>query len=278
MKTITVAEIEKVLDEQYEAYKKGEFKTKNVMFMGESFIGKSAITQKWFEKYDDINPYHAEIPTTFWEDYNGYLRRKHDENGNEVMVFSDNFYDKINRENSVIFFDKFNVSLTAEKMELYKPIIKDRIFNSYYNGQKKIENTWLFIAECYPENGVNRTTEIPSDILESFEVYYVEPSVKEFMDYFIADKNELIKKLREDNEEEYALECEFQIKLAKHIFSNDEFKFMFEKDNYFTPGSVSMMISFSSNLEEFLEAMENSYDKDSKIYAMMSNILKDFKE
>ena len=47
---ITVNQIEKVLDQTLEELLSGKVKNKNVIFMGETGIGKTSVVEDWFKK------------------------------------------------------------------------------------------------------------------------------------------------------------------------------------------------------------------------------------
>lgn len=277
MKTISVAQIKDVLDACFEEYKRGEFQHKNVMFVGESYIGKSEVIKRWLEEHSD------EIKMTclrreacpLYEEVNGILK-KVVANGKNIFGIANDYYEMINREGSVVFVDRYNYGLTEETKAAYDPIVKDRVFKTFYGEKMPIDNLWLFIAEMWPQGGVNSVTELPQEFYDCFDIYEVVPDPKELLDYGIANLNLKLEKARAQGDKEWEDECLFSKKLLTHVLTSGEFKFVFEKGDYLTPGYVLSVIVRCESKEELLSKIKNDFGESSKSYRVMEASLRDF--
>lgn len=263
MKTITLNEMKKVLDDTLSDLKSGKIKTENLIFFGDDGIGRRTIIKEWFEKHASEINYCALRPTTFYEEVNGILH-KVVKDDNPQYCFGDDEMEDLSKGDSVLYLPTINI-YTSEQTHPFNEIFKDR---TYYNPVSDIDHDLrklgLVIATAYDEDKYDGIHLIP-ELKDCSTLYKVVPSVEEFKDYF----NEHVKGFDDERPE--------KIELFKEILSSPHFRFISEKGEHFSPVHFMMLFNMTEivDKEEILSYVDHMGTCRDKIKAMFEKIFEE---
>lgn len=246
MKIITVNEIEKVLDNYLIHYLEKEFEFKNVIFFGEEGIGKTSVIEKWLEKNkDNIALISGLYPMqVFKEKENGIIVPEEAER--YELPYTREIDNIINQANEVLYYERFNDNLFDKYgNERIADLVCKRLLNNYVTGESHFAKWFLCIMEALPVNEVHTNiSNIPEIILNSSDIYYVEPSVKEFKEYLLS----VLEQMKEEQVQygKNVADIENSIHIWAYILSSEDFHFFFDANNYFSPLNVEMCVNIIS--------------------------------
>lgn len=269
---ITVNQIEKVLDQTLEELLSGKVKNKNVIFMGETGIGKTSVVEDWFKKNKDkIHSFEMDA-APFCEEKNGRLV-KIVKDGKYVYGFDDKSVEKLNEDGTVLFCDDFS-HRSSELIKPFESIIKNRnyttpIFNNFYN----LDKLGLVIITMLPDNSKDYYVSDISYLYESCDVYNVKVDVKEFKEFFIKEKT---KRLKDDEANKKVLE------FFDKILSSTSFQFIYDDNECFSPRELDRLyydVIDCDNNESIKESiMSEIKNRGNKTQEMFKKILEEIKD
>lgn len=223
MKNITVNEIEKILDEALSDYIAGKIQNKNIIFVGHPGVGDSSKIENWLKKHSDevspveIIPLHIHMVE---EEIEGLKLVK---DGKEQYGFDDRSIEALSKESRVCFCRRLNYN-TQEQVQPFYEIFANR---TYYlpltNTEHDLSKLFLVIATAYPDNYDYHVADI-SEFEKCSDTYMVVPEVNEFKEYFA----------------EYSRDKKKSEVFLK-ILTSDDFHFIFEKDEIFSPMNFIML-------------------------------------
>ena len=241
MKTITLNEMKKILDDTLSDLKSKKIKNANLVFYGEKGIGRRSVISEWEQK-------HAEVITCDYltmrditeEIENGWGEEAVTERptyGIPELDFDCSYYLEEDNEDDELVHSYIvtNVNCArkdvAKKVKVFTEILKDRKYSpsslsaSPVNETKlDLHNVGLIIATAAIKGNPGTIAPIP-EIEECSNVYNVFPSVEEFKAYF--DEQTTTGK--------YKNEDKLKIEVFKKVLSSPRFKFISNKDGSFTP-------------------------------------------
>lgn len=245
---IKVNEITKVLDDYLNKLNNGELSFANILFVGNSGIGKYSSVEKWIkDNKDTINPYPLDYLVVFDGDYDSYL--------NSML-------NRLNRENSVSYFHLIG----RGKYDYYQSIIKDRIAFDSNGDQRKLDNLKLFIATDYPLDCPSNW-KTSQEFRELFDVYEVE-TTKEIFKEWIDDVYKDVE-IRERREHE----------LMNRILSSDKFEFIWSDKVCISPVTLLRAVQLSGGIrDEFMKYLSGSVSygvRNKEVQELFEEILED---
>ena len=169
MEKISVAEISNVIDKTIEELKSQKTNFKNLLFIGETGIGKSNAINNWFENHQEYSQYFLNCaPFGHFDKYNIFVKDK-DSNGKTIYgCVGNNEVAYLNQKNTVAIIDHINY-YTPEQIKAFDSIIINR---KCLNDTIELDNLKLVIATAYPETKYYFVTNI--DYLKKyFDIYEV---------------------------------------------------------------------------------------------------------
>lgn len=236
MKTITLNEMKKVLDDALSDLKSGKIKNENLIFFGDDGIGRKSVIEEWFEKHASEIKYWDLRPTAFYEEVNGILREAL-KDGKPQYCFGDNIMEDLSKGDSVLFLPSINI-YTSEQNQPFNEIFKNR---TYHNPVSDIDHDLhklgLVIATAFDEDTYNSIQLIP-ELKDCSTLYKVVPSVEEFKEYF--DKR--VKGFDDELPE--------KIEFFKKILSSPHFRFISEKGEHFSPVYFMMLFNMTEIVDK----------------------------
>lgn len=236
MKTITLNEMKKVLDDTLSDLKSGKIKNENLIFFGDDGIGRRAIIGEWFEKHASEIHYYALRSAVCCEEENGVLHKVL-KNGNPQYGFGDDEIEDLSKGDSVPCLSSINI-YTSEQNQPFNEIFKDRTYHNPLSGiDHDLHKLGLVIATAFDEDTYDGMQPI-TELKDCSTLYKVVPSVEEFKDYF----DERVKGYDDERPE--------KIELFKKILSSPHFRFISEKGEHFSPVYFIMLFNMTKSVDK----------------------------
>ena len=238
MKNITVNEIEKILDEALSDYIAGKIQNKNIIFVGHPGVGDSSKIANWFKKHsNEVSP--CELTSCpMAEEENGVFK-KLVKNGKVQYGFDDRSMEALTEEGRVCFCRRLNYN-TQEQVQPFYEIFANR---TYYlpltDKEHDLSKLFLVIATAYPDNYDYHVADI-SEFEKCSDTYMVVPEVNEFKEYFRERCEKYMSHLEHAEAGKYKKQSEVFLK----ILTSDDFHFIFEKDEIFSPMNFIMLFDW----------------------------------
>ena len=265
MKTITLNEMKKVLDDTLSDLKSGKIKNENLIFFGDDGIGKKAIIGEWFEKHASEIKYWDLRPTAFYEEVNGILREAL-KDGKPQYCFGDNIMEDFSKGDRILYLPTINL-YPPEVNQPFNEIFKNRTYhNPISNIDHDLHKLGLVIATAYDEDTFDGEGAHPiPELKDCSTLYKVVPSVKEFKEYFDERVNRFDDELPE------------KIELFKKILSSPHFRFISEKGEHFSSVYFMMLFDMTESVdkEEILSHVDNMGACGAKTKAMFEKIFEE---
>ena len=199
MKTITLNEMKKVLDDTLSDLKNNKIKNANLVFYGEKGIGRKSVISKWKQE-------HAEEITCVGLGLSDVTGEIENEGGEEAVteepIYGIDALDYDCGESSYLYEDDENDKLVhsyiianvnhgrmgwdaAKKVKIYNEVFKDRKYSSPVSRKIfDLHNVGLIIATAAIKGHSCGTIAPIPEIEKCSKVYDVFPSVEEFKAYF----------------------------------------------------------------------------------------------
>ncbi len=198
MNKITTSEIKKVLDEYYKRHREGDKSIKNILFLGGFNVGKFTTITKWFAEHEEL----------FLVQEAAVQMLKRDENGEVVAknnFFTDGEMEWLFDENSALLIGNINWWPSKELIAELKIILESRKYITQSGKEYDLSNIFSVIATGFAD--VSKSTFTAFDEIKNlFDIYYVEPTVSGFIEYFkeaFTGYFKTIEERKEDLEEKY---------------------------------------------------------------------------
>ena len=241
MKTITLNEMKKILDDTLSDLKSKKIKNANLVFYGEKGIGRRSVISEWEEKHaEEITCDYLTMRDITEEIENGWGEEAVTERptyGIPELDFDCSYYLEEDNEDDELVHSYIvtNVNCArkdvAKKVKVFTEILKDRKYSAstimsapYFEINYDLHNVGLIIATAAIKGNPGTIAPIP-EIEECSSVYNVFPSVEEFKEYF--DEQTTTGK--------YKNEDKVKIEVFKKVLSSPRFKFISNEDGSFTP-------------------------------------------
>lgn len=242
MKKITVGQIKNVLEQTLNEYKSGNKAFTNIIFVGETGIGKNSIIKQWLQSHSaELKPYQS-APGVIMKEEHGVLMKDF-KNGKVQYGFADLDMEALSRNGTVYLCERLNYK-TDEQLQPLKSIFADRKYETITGNIYDLSKLFLTVSTAYPNSGRSNVADI-TDLEQCSDVYYVEVNVQEFREYF---------------NQAYQNDAQSSIFEAfNKILSSKKFHFIFDNDESFGPRTVETMYSMAYSCEsmsEFLEELE----------------------
>lgn len=263
MKTITLNEMKKVLDDTLSDLKSGKIKNENLIFFGDERTGRERIIEEWFVKHASEIDWKCLRPTAFYEEVNGILHKVLKDD-NPQYCFGDTIMEDFSKGDRVLYLPSINI-YTSEQNQPFNEIFKDR---TYHNPVSDIDHDLhklgLVIATALDEDTYDGVHPIP-ELKDCSTLYKVVPSVKEFKEYFDERVNRFDDELPE------------KIELFKKILSSPHFRFISEKGEHFSSVYFMMLFDMTESVdkEEILSHVDNMGTCGAKTKAMFEKIFEE---
>lgn len=266
--TITVNEIDKILDKALSDYKLGKIKNKNIVFIGADGIGRRSRIEKWIEAHlGEVDPVYLRS-AVLMKEKNG-IWVKDTKNGTEQYGFADSDMERLLADRSICVCYNLNHQ-TSEQVRPFEKIFSDRTYCIPVTDKEyDLHILFLIIATAYTEGMGYNVTDIPS-IKNCSDVYTVVPDIEEFRQYF-CDEAKIIEDEIEDIEEKGKVED------FKKILSSPHFHFVFEKDELFAPYNFMMLFNLciTGSKSEVLSEIKTINAAGKKTFEMFKKIFED---
>lgn len=241
MKTITLNEMKKILDDTLSDLKNKKIKNVNLVFYGEKGIGRRSVISEWEQEHaEEITCDYLTMRDITEEIENGWGEEAVTERptyGIPELDFDCSYYLEEDNEDDELVHSYIvtNVNCArkdvAKKVKVFTEILKDRKYSAstimsapYFEINYDLHNVGLIIATAAIKGNPGTIAPIP-EIEECSNVYNVFPSVEEFKAYF--DEQTTTGK--------YKNEDELKIEVFKKVLSSPHFKFISNEDGSFTP-------------------------------------------
>ena len=240
MKTITLNEMTKILDDTLSDLKSGKIKNVNLVFYGEDGIGRISVIKQWIHE-------HADEITCVQLGMSNVTGEIENEVGEEAVteepIYGIDALDYDCGESSYLYEDDENDKLVhsyiiidvnharwgwdvAKRVKIYSELFKDRKYSSPVCRKIfDLHNVGLIIATAAIKgHSCGSIAPIP-EIEKCSKVYNVFPSVEEFKAYF--DEQTTTGKYKDEDK--------LKIEVFKKVLSSPHFKFISTKYSNFTP-------------------------------------------
>lgn len=171
MTTISVNQIENILDEYWQKLKTKQHGFKNILFIGETGIGKTAVIQKWAQKHEGTQTFRYGPPLVPSDmKKNEFV---HETIHSDKPLFTTEF-SNFDLENTVFYYERINMCFTLEDLDTMTSYFSHREY-TLINGEKRTaKNVVLLIADALPKyDGCTTRKELPQEILAFFDIYNV---------------------------------------------------------------------------------------------------------
>ena len=243
MKTITLNEMKKILDDTLSDLKNKKIKNANLVFYGEKGIGRRSVISEWEEKHAEEITYAKlemdDITEVIENEYGEDAVTERPTYGilelDDEFWFNDSVYEDDENDEFVHTYTVTDVNCARKnvdkKVKAFTEILKDRKYSpsplssSPVNDTKlDLHNVGLIIATAAIKGNPGTIAPIP-EIEECSKVYNVFPSVEEFKAYF--DEQTTTGK--------YKNEDKIKIEVFKKVLSSPRFKFISNEEGSFTP-------------------------------------------
>ena len=232
MKTITLNEMKKILDDTLSDLKNKKIKNANLVFYGEKGIGRRSVISEWEEKHAEEITYAKlemdDITEVIENEYGEDAVTERPTYGilelDDEFWFNDSVYEDDENDEFVHTYTVTDVNCArkdvAKKVKVFTEILKDRKYSAstimsapYFEINYDLHNVGLIIATAAIKGNPGTIAPIP-EIEECSSVYNVFPSVEEFKEYF--DEQTTTGK--------YKNEDKIKIEVFKKVLSSPRFK------------------------------------------------------
>ena len=243
MKTITLNEMKKILDDTLSDLKNKKIKNANLVFYGEKGIGRRSVISEWEEKHAEEITYAKlemdDITEVIENEYGEDAVTERPTYGilelDDEFWFNDSVYEDDENDEFVHTYTVTDVNCArkdvAKKVKVFTEILKDRKYSAstimsapYFEINYDLHNVGLIIATAAIKGNPGTIAPIP-EIEECSSVYNVFPSVEEFKEHF--DEKTTTGK--------YKSEDKIKIEVFKKVLSSPRFKFISNEEGSFTP-------------------------------------------
>lgn len=245
MKKITVGQIKDILEQALNEYKSRNKAFRNIIFVGETGIGKNAVIEQWLQsRSGELKPRKINPSVLMKEEHCVLVKEL--KNGKIQYGFADSDMDKLSIDGSVLVFERLNWGKTDEQLQPLKSIFADRKYETITGNTYNLNKLFLTISTAYPNSGRYNVADI-TGFEQYSDVYYVEPNVQEFKEYF--------NQAYQNDEHSPILEA------FNKILSSNKFRFIFDGDESFGPRTVKTMYSMACSCEsmsDFIEELNTS--------------------
>lgn len=242
MKTITLNEMKKILDDTLSDLKNKKIKNANLVFYGDKGIGRRSVISEWkYEHDEEITCDYLTMRDINEEIENGWGEEAVTERptyGIPELDFDSSYYLEEDNEDDELVHSYIVTDVNcarkdvAKKVKAFTEILKDRKYSpsslsaSPFNETKlDLHNVGLIIATAAIKGHSCGTIAPIPEIEKCSKVYNVFPSVEEFKAYF--DEQTTTGK--------YKNEDKVKIEVFKKVLSSSHFKFISNEDGSFTP-------------------------------------------
>lgn len=267
MKTITLNEMKKILDDTLSDLKNKKIKNANLVFYGEKGIGRRSVISEWEEKHaEEITYAKLEMDDITEDIENGWGEEAVKERPtygirelDDDWCCSDFLYEDDENDEFVHTYTVADVNCArkdvAKKVKVFTEILKDRKYSAstimsapYFEINYDLHNVGLIIATAAIKGNPGTIAPIP-EIEECSKVYNVVPSVEEFKAYF--DEQTTTGK--------YKSEDKLKIEVFKKVLSSPRFKFISNEDGSFTPYKFILWFKYcdSESKDEILSQLRS---------------------
>lgn len=121
MKKIIVGQIKDILEQTLNEYKSGKKAFTNIIFVGETGIGKNAIIKQWLQSHSaELKPYKS-APGVIMKEKHGVLVENFN-NGKVQYGFDDSEMKALSRDGTVYLCERLNYK-TDEQLQPLKSIL-----------------------------------------------------------------------------------------------------------------------------------------------------------